>query len=371
MNRLQQFLAGVALCFGTAGAVAQETKPAAAAMPDTSTWVCRFCPFETGSSGWLEPAVGRVSDDSYRFGDYSGFDERGLVFDLSGAWRERAPDSGEAWDLRVDRAGLDSRALDLRGGKQGRYQVSVGYEQLPHRVARDSRTPFAGTSAFELPAGWTPGGSTGGMAALDSSLHAVRLRQDRERSLIGIALTPNRELDLRFDHRRDVVRGTGAVGASFMTLASQLPRPIDYTIDRADMSVAFRHALGQVQATLASSSFSNYFEAFAWQNPYSGPVAGARTGQMAQAPDNRAHRFSLTFGSAPGLPLQASAQLALGQQLQNQRFLPATVNPNETAALPRSSLDGRVDTNLATVRAAYRFGPGLRRFSKPRVLWHA
>ena len=330
-----------------------------AAAPDLSAWSCRFCAFEDGWKGWVEPGIGYVSDVSFRFGDYTGLEERGGFGDLGAALRYRGAESGDALDLRVDHLGLDSRAFGIRAGRQGRLQLRLDYESLPHLIAHDSRSPFAPDTG-QLPGGWFRGGSTQGMATLDSSLRGAPLRQERERTGFGLVLAPHPLADVRFDFRRDEIHGTGATGASFMTLASQLPRPIDQIVDRADLSLGLRNALGQAQLVFGSSFFSNDLRALAWQNPYSGPTAGATTGQMALAPDNEAHRLSLTLASAPGTPLQLSGQLALGRLEQNERFLPATVNPDETVALPRNSLDGRVDTTLASARAGWKLGHGLR-----------
>ena len=119
------------------GAFAQEP----VAGPDVSGWPCRFCQFESGSSGWVEPRLGYLSGDSFRFGDYTGLEDQGLFLDLGGAWRYRGEDGGaEAWDVHAERLGLDSRAIGVRGGRQGTYRVSLGYEALPHLVAADSRT---------------------------------------------------------------------------------------------------------------------------------------------------------------------------------------------------------------------------------------
>jgi MtrB/PioB family decaheme-associated outer membrane protein len=329
-----------------------------AAAPDFSEWSCRFCAFEESASAWLEPSLGYVSDRSFHFGNYTGLEDAGLLPDLSGAVRQRGAD-GTAWDMHLQDMGRDARQVGLRGGRQGLYRVSLGHESLPRLLAADSRSPFTGTTLV-LPPGWVRAGSTGGMTALDASLRESWLRQERERTLLGVEFVPHRSADLRFDYSRDEIRGTGATGASFLTLASELPRPISQTLDRASLSVAARHALGQAQLSLASSFFANDVEALIWQNPYSGPASGATLGQMAQAPDNRAYRLGLGLGSAPGLPLQVSAQLATGRMTQDQRFLPATVNPDEAVALPRGSLDGRVDTTLASVRAAWAMRPGLR-----------
>lgn len=358
-------IAGLALFWmlGPAGVLnAQEAAPpaepapteaSAPALPDTSGWVCRFCTFEAGSRGWLEPAAGYVSEPSFRFGDYTGLEDDGVYFDLNGAWRYRDDDSARFLDVEAQRYGLDSRALGISGGRQGTYRIALGYDAIPHRVARDSRTLFFGEGALGLPAGWTRSGSTGGMTALDASLHGAWLRQDRERATLGFAFTPRRSTDLRADYRHEEIRGTGTLGGSFLTLASQLPRPVDQTHDRINLSAAYHGAQGHGQIALMSSFFGNDTNSLYWQNPYNGPTPGADAGLMALAPGNQAHRLSLTLGPPPAWPLQITTHLAVGRLQQDERFLPATVNPDEAVALPRASLDGRVDTMLATVRASY------------------
>ena len=335
-----------------ATAAAQEPAAPAATSPDTSGWVCKFCPFDSGTSGWLEPAAGLVSDPSFRFGDFTGLEDDGAYGELGGLWRYRDADTASAWDVRVAHSGLDSGAVAARGGRQGRYRVFLDYELLEHLRAADARTPFDGGRDLNLPAGWTEGGSTGGMTALDASLRTVEMTQRRVRSALGFALTPRPSLDLRVDYRRDAISGTGVTGGSFMTLASELPRPVDQTVDRVDVAAGWRHARGHyAQLALSTSSFDNSVNALGWQNPYSGPTASARDGLMAQAPDNRAHQVSLAAGTAPGARLQLSGTIALGRMLQDQRFLPATVNPDEAVALPRASLDGQVDTLRFSARA--------------------
>ncbi|MGQ0587362.1 MAG: MtrB/PioB family decaheme-associated outer membrane protein [Gammaproteobacteria bacterium] len=357
-------LAALALALLALAAAAQgpaPEAPAAPEAPDTSGWVCRFCPFEDGGSGWLEPAAGFVSDRSIRFGDFTGLGDDGAFLALDGAWRYREAESASAWDLRVEHAGLDSGAIAASGGRQGQYRVSLDYALLEHLRADDARTPFGGDLNLGLPAGWTAAGSTGGMAALDASLRTFEVSQRRVRSALGAALTPRPALDLRFDWRRDAISGTGTVGGSFMTLASELPRPLDQTLDRVDASAAYRHArLGHVQLALGTSSFANDVGGLRWDNPYSGPTAAARDGLMAQAPDNRARQLSLAFGTAPQARVQLSGTIASGRMEQDQRFLPATLNPDEAVALPRASLDGRVETFRASARAGVPIGRAYR-----------
>jgi len=354
-------LASVAPAQEPIGGITPAAEPAPTPAADLTAWPCRFCPFEDGTTGWVEPGTGYVSGDSFRFGDYTGLQDRGGLADLSGTWRYRGEESGGSLDLRTEHLGLDSRALGVSVGRQGRYRLWFGFETLPHLLANDSRSPFAGRAGqLRLPGGWIPGSSTDSMAALDASVRTVPLRQEREHNAVGLAFTPHRLADLRLEYRRDENRGTGVTGGSFMTQASQLPRSIHQTTDRVDASLAVRHALGHAQLAFDASFFANGVDALAWQNPYSPLTPGATTGQMALAPDNSAHRVSLNFGTPPATSLQVAGQVAIGRLRQDARFLPATVNPDEAVALPRTSLDGRVDTTLASLRASYGFGRRLR-----------
>ena len=45
---------------------------------DTSQWVCEYCPFEKGLKGTLDLGLGNVSEDSYKFGEYTGLNEKGV-----------------------------------------------------------------------------------------------------------------------------------------------------------------------------------------------------------------------------------------------------------------------------------------------------
>lgn len=348
----RSLLLGIALA-AAAAAPAQESPAPAPSGPDTSGWSCRFCAFEQGWQGWAEPRLGWISDDSYRFGDFTGLHEQGGVFDLAAAWRWREAASGDGADAWVERAGLDSVALGATGGRAGLYQAWLRYEALPHYVAADGESPFRGGTQLGLPAGWTTSGSTAGMSDLDAALRRTSLDTKRERSALGATFVPHRLADVSVEYRRDEVRGTGRVGGSFLTLASELPRPVDQTLDRIDASLGWRGGPGHAQLAFESSFFSNGARALTWENPYSPLTPGTTAGRLAQAPDNSAYRVSLLGGTLPGGPLQATAQLAVGRQEQDQRFLPATINPDEAVALPRASLDGRVDTLLATGRATY------------------
>src|SRR6476661_6920703 len=106
---------------------------AAAAEPevDTSKWPCKFCEFEAGFSATPNLGVGYVSEDSAKFGEYTGLDQKGAYVVADGDARYR--DQEGLWlDLSAVDLGLDSRFFGVEGGKQGRYAVHLNYKELPH-----------------------------------------------------------------------------------------------------------------------------------------------------------------------------------------------------------------------------------------------
>lgn len=89
-------------------------------VPDTSQWECKYCAFEKGLTGTVDLGIGYVSEDSFKFGEYTGLYEKGAFFIGDAALSSRGENANY---LNVDASnlGLDSRSLGVEGGKQGTY----------------------------------------------------------------------------------------------------------------------------------------------------------------------------------------------------------------------------------------------------------
>ncbi len=155
---------------------------------DTSNWRCKFCEFEKGFSGHVEIGAGYLSDDAFKFGEYTGLVDEGGFAIASGEARYRDEDAN-FFDLSAYDLGLDSRALATAGGSQGTYRLHLRYDELPHNVSDSGRTPFAGAGGNDLtlPAGWVDAGTTAGMTELSASLRTVELATERKRRTTGRA----------------------------------------------------------------------------------------------------------------------------------------------------------------------------------------
>ena len=49
------------------------------AQVDTSDWACESCPFDQGYRAEIDAGATNVSDDAARFGNYTGYDEKGTT----------------------------------------------------------------------------------------------------------------------------------------------------------------------------------------------------------------------------------------------------------------------------------------------------
>jgi MtrB/PioB family decaheme-associated outer membrane protein len=315
------------------------------AEPDTSKWKCKFCQFEEGRGGLLDLGLGAVSDDSFKFGEYSGLDQQGgfLVGNLTGRYRG---EDAAYLDLSATNLGLDTRTLGIEGGKQGKYKLFLKYAELPHNISDTAQTIFtgAGSSVLTFPGVLDP--NTGNPVLRDVDLYTKRKRIDLGASLIPVT---HWEYAVKFRHEtKDGQRGTSG---TFMFSAAQLIQPVDYTTDQVDVSAAYNGAKLQAKMAYYGSIFNNSDASLTWQNPYVTPGTQPGTGQLALPPSNQFHQIVLTSGYQFTDRTRAMGEVAIGRMTQDEAFLPATTNTSLPAIpLPRASLDGQVDTVNANVK---------------------
>jgi len=328
----------------------------------------------TQISSSAELGVFYVSDDSFRFGRYNGYEQQGpgvilnLDFFKRGAW-----DSASASYIRftANDLGRDTREAALEFGEQGRYKVRVDYDQLPSFKSDSARTPFIGAGGNELtlPANWVPSGSTAGMTQLLPSLQSVDIKTQRRRAGLGFSGVLKPHWDFSTSFKRESKEGVKTIGAVFGNSggnprAAIVPEPVDYTTDQFDAKLNYTTRNLQVQAAYYLSQFSDHNSSLVWTNPFStisGWAAGTgypNQGQLSLPPDNKFHQFSLNVGYNFSDKTRFSGSLSRGRMTQDENFLPysniASLQASITQPLPRSSLDGRIDTTVVNLRISSR-----------------
>ena len=319
---------------------------ASLAQVDTSGWACEACPFDEGYRAQVSAGATDVSDDEARFGNYTGYDDDGAYGNLDGHGRFNS--GGYRLDYTMEDIGLDSRAFDMSVDSKGLWGVDLGYREIPHRRFGTTSTIFrrpGSDSNLVLPSGWVPGGTTGAMTALSSSLQNRPIGSDRKIAEFGAYYDPRNAFRFYVDYNYQTKDGVDITSGSSYAQAAHLPRFIDYETNTVDAGVQYR--ADSLSLTLAwyGSFFSNKNWGLSWETPFTATPETSVL-RVAQQPDNKYQQVSL---SGKYLVNQWDTVVAFvgayGRGEQDDALLPYTSNPSIVSALPRSSLDAKVDTH--------------------------
>ena len=313
-------------------------------------WECKYCAFSRGFWGDVEGGLGYASSDAAKFQDYTGLGRDPFFFADGGIVHYDGNSS--YFDLSARDLGLESREISAEGGRQGTYKLFLDYRKLPRTLLQDPKTPFlgAGSDNLTLPPNWVFGRTTGEMTALSSTLQPVDIGYDREDLGLGLSLTPARHWQYAVKYHRTTKEGTktiaGAFGVNaFAARSAILPEPVDYVTDQVEMTASRIGERAQIQLGYYGSFFRDQHRSLTWQDPYGDPEVFPSVGRLSLPPDNEAHQVMLSGAYRITGNTRATARVALGRMLQNDSFLSYTVNTGlAPPPLPRSSLDGRIDT---------------------------
>jgi hypothetical protein len=156
---------------------------------DTSQWQCNLCTYATGWSGTMGFGPARASDASFKFGDYRGIEDDGIFLSLDGDVLYRG-EEGQYFDFHTFELGTHNRRMEIRGGRHGKYELRLGYREIPRYSGFGTHTPYtgSGSGALALPRNWVSGSSTAGLTGLDASLAPVAFHTLRKHLDAGLSL---------------------------------------------------------------------------------------------------------------------------------------------------------------------------------------
>jgi len=336
---------------------------------------------ELNYSSEIEFGILYNSANSYKHGEYTGLTDKSPYgignFDVRFRNPYDSKDS-EYIQMQGSNLGLDSREVRIEGGRQGTFTGYINYDQIPKFFSDSAMTPFlnAGSTYQPLPSNWVGATSTSGMTSLRADLNPVDLSYDRKQVGAGFEYDVAPHWQIRTDYQHEWKNGMKSIGAVIGNTGGNpravlLAEPIDYLTDQATVTLAYSDERMQGQLSYYVSLFNDQNNSLVWQNPYTAIAgwaapAGYPTGfgQLGLPPDNQFHQinFSGGYNIDPATSTRANLDLSYGWMLQNQAFLPYTVNPGLTVTnpLPRSSLDGEIDTTLINFRLTSHPLPKLR-----------
>ena len=336
-----QLALGACLALSFSGAAAADETTA----PDTSAWACKYCVVPAGWFGELDFGLIYLDDWSPKFGDYRGYDDDGLFLDAGGFAAYRG-EGGLYLDLSARDLGLDSRAVDVRGGKQGGYEVQLSYSEIPRYMGYGTVTPYSGVGSdrLTLPDGWR-------MTQADpADFMPLALDTQRKTVALGLDFGLGRAWDFDVEYERQDKDGVKAFsGASFIINAGIFPAPVNYTTDRFTAGIEFNSRMAQVRLEFTGSDFDNGYGDVTWDNPLAIGY-GDEVAQSALEPDNKYHLVSLTGAFDITQYLRVTAKVSTGTMEQNDPFLAYSIAPMYAdRALPRDALDGELETTMYNV----------------------
>lgn len=340
---------------------ATAEEPAAAA--PWENWPCKYCPDTAGTEGWVEPDIGYQSEDSYRFGRYTGLKDDGVFGSADGQIKHREED-GRYFEIRGRNLGLDSRDVQIEGGDQGNYKLFLEYDQLPSFNDDTTSSPYRGLNGnhMRLPRDWVPANNTQDMATLEQNLRKVTVKTERKRLQADYAYLPFRKWEITAHFLHEKKDGRHDLGTTFgFSETAILPVPVEYQTNELGFGIGYTGKKLQAQLGYDGSFFKeDNNRGQVWQNPYADPNDPNGYGQYALPPDNNYHKLSATLGYDVRQHTRLNAHLSIGRLKQDGNFLPYTINPDLGAPLPTNDLDGQVNSTLARLGFSSRPLPRLK-----------
>ena len=275
------------------------------------------------------------------------------------------PDESLYAEFGGSKWGYSDQDYYLSVGRLGTWQFDFLWDQTPHVISTDARLlatqPERGV--FVLP---TPRPALN-LHNSAPDIDEISVRWDKAAMRFSYAVSPNLDFTaeytrIRKEGDRPMAMAFGSPGANFY----EVLQPIEHTIHDFRLRGAFSDPRYQLQFSYGLSIFENDLSRMRADNPCFGNAApcsageagGPATGQSSLPPGNMAHSVSLAGAVKLPLRTRLSANLAWGLHLQNDAFLPQTINPalagDPSLALPTHSLNGLVQTWLVYLNATSR-----------------
>jgi MtrB/PioB family decaheme-associated outer membrane protein len=335
---------GLSLAQGFAGDRRDEVK--------LEDWRCKYCPQAEGTKVSLKLHLGSADKAVYRFGNYSGLDNKSQQF-LDANIQTQTTD-GYYWVTDLRNFGLDSLALASEYGLQGSHKLGLDVLRIPVRKYDGLLTPYSlNGSQLQLASDWQ---HTDDARNFQDPSQYLQFSNGTDWERLGLDLTLNRSEHFSFDSRFQRWHKTGTLESSTAQLlhASYLPLPVDQTIEDLSATISYNQDDWLLSFTATYSHFDNALDSIWFDNPYTPLVLGSDVGQLALDPDNHALKFKLhgRYNYARAASVKLSYSFA--ELTQDQAFIPYTTNANLFSSLPQADLQGKVHTSDFSLRLNHR-----------------
>jgi MtrB/PioB family decaheme-associated outer membrane protein len=271
------------------------------------------------------------------------------------------------------KTGRDDQSYRLRAGRYGLLDLEFVWDQIPHLFNVDNaRTPFnMNGGSYTLSS--KPSGTTGANMRdwVNANAAPVDLKLYNGLARFNARYTPTPGWTFTGSYGSQNTAGRRAFGAYFGPSPgsyniTELAEPIDYQTHNIELGGEYAGEGWSLGLKYNASLFHNNTSTLTWDNPLNisgvggacvdsatydqGLGTGPCRGRFDLYPSNQAHSFTLN-GSA-SLPFKTNfiGAFSYGWRLQNDQFLPFTVNSAVTQpSISRRNLDGDVRPMMANI----------------------
>jgi len=248
--------------------------------------------------------------------------------------------------------GQDDQNYQLRFGRRGLVDVEYEWDQIPHFFSNNTAaTPYVTNNGnFTLS---SKPASTAGADVRDwvnTTARSLDLSQENRLSKFRINFTPRPGWRFTGGFNYQSTEGKRAFGSLFGSSAGQyniteLAEPIDYETYNIDVGGEYAGKVWgkpwSVGLKYFNSLFYNQTSTLKWDNPINPGIGAACTddaaysntagtgpcrGQLDLYPDNRSHTIALSGGTALPAKTNFMGTFSYSWRLQDDSFLPFTVN---------------------------------------------
>jgi MtrB/PioB family decaheme-associated outer membrane protein len=286
-----------------------------------------------------------------------------VLFGLN--FRLLRPDESLYAEFGGSKWGYSDQDYYLSVGRLGTWQFDFLWDQTPHVISTNARLlatePQRGVFVLPSPRPALP------LHNSAPDIDEISVRWDKALMRFAYSVSPN--FDVTAEYTRIRKEGDKPMGMAFGSPGAnfyEVLQPIEQTIHDFRLRGAFADPRYQLQFAYGLSVFENDLTRMRADNPCvgngapcsGGEAAGPGTGQSSLPPSNLAHSLSLAGGVNLPLRTRVNANVAWGLHLQNDAFLPHTINQaiagDPSLALPTQSLNGLVQTWLVYLSATSR-----------------
>lgn len=325
--------------------------------------------------GFAQLGFGVLSDDSEKYGEYHGIDQKG-IYGLFNASLLFAPHWAETdqtvfqWSWFM--WGPKAYQMQLRYQDLGEFLFDLDYTTFEKSSTPTVYSIFSdvGSESLVLPSSWLANQTTAGFVLNDMT--AFHLNKQRESLEVRFSRHYWDDWNFSVNAKQQNKKGTQALAGVIGNTGGNprsviLPAPIDYRTNEFNFIAENVQEHHVARLAYSVSFFNNKDSALVWQNPYLAingwnPSAGYPSGygQMALPPDNRYQQLHGAWRYFIDESTFFDADLSLARMEQDEAFLPYTINPALTVsyALPQSSLNGQID--ITKLKLIYHFQPSTR-----------